>query len=61
MDTIEIKKAIAKILDELPEEDLPDVLAELIKIREAAASAQRGKFVKEINKENYELLKRLSD
>ncbi|MFA6249576.1 MAG: hypothetical protein WC615_21740 [Mucilaginibacter sp.] len=61
MDTIEIKKAIAKILDELPEEILPDVLAEITKTKEAVARAQRGKFVKEIIKEDYELLKRLSD
>jgi hypothetical protein len=40
---------------------LPDVLAELTKIRETAARAQRGKFVEEIIEEDYELLKRLSD
>jgi hypothetical protein len=61
MDTIEIRKAIAKILDELPEEVLPDVLAELIKTRESAARVELGKLVELIIKEDYELLKRLSD
>lgn len=58
MGTIEIKKAIAKILDELPEEVLPDVLVQITKVKEAAV---RKKFVEEIIKEDYEVLKRLSD
>ncbi|RYU89932.1 hypothetical protein EWM62_10310 [Mucilaginibacter terrigena] len=61
MKTAEIKEKITKIIDQLPEDKLPEALALITEFSETAAQDKRRKLVEQIIKEDYELLKKLSD
>ena len=61
MTTIQLKKEIQKVLDEVPENVLPDVLDFLRELQKhPAEDIQLAKFMKKILKEDKELLERLA-
>lgn len=62
MTTVQLKKEIQKILDQLPDEVLPDVLGFLTALKSVPSEKIRlAKFIKQTLKEDKELLQKLAD